>query len=139
MHKTYAEGGAVLDRILDNAPFVEPIEPPPEEAKRLEEPSTSEPSSDLDTSISSNVEPSPEPGISKEGEIQTSIIPFEFEDDCYEDFGNTSNYQRRPKPPIPISPPDPLDEQFLKETIKELTLIMSGEWLEEVEDSPPSD
>ena len=32
-------------------------------------------------------------------------------------------------------PSEPLDEEFLKESIKELTAIMSSEWVEEAERS----
>ena len=37
------------------------------------------------------------------------------------------------KPPVPITPLDPLDRIVLKESIKELTTILSNEWIEEVE------
>jgi hypothetical protein len=33
----------------------------------------------------------------------------------------------------PITPCDPIDKEFLKEYIKELTIILSGEWVEEAE------
>ena len=58
-----------------------------------------------------------------------------FEDDLFEDFGNTSNYSCQKRPPVPITPLDPLDKDFLRESIKELTAIMSSEWVEEAEHS----
>ncbi len=40
------------------------------------------------------------------------------------------------RPPIPSSPSNPLEESFLKETVRELITIISDEWLREVELSP---
>ena len=39
------------------------------------------------------------------------------------------------EPQVPITPIDPLDENFLRENIKELIAIMSSEWVEEMEHS----
>ena len=68
-------------------------------------------------------EPSPEPEDPEEG-LQPSDLP-PFDDDLFEDFRNTSNYSCQRKPPVPITPLDPLDKDFLKENIKELIAIMS--------------
>lgn len=57
-------------------------------------------------------------------------------EDLVEDFRNTLNYFYEPKPIISVSTPSPIEEEFLKETLKELTIIMSNEWLREVKLSP---
>jgi len=77
--------------------------------------------------------PSPEPEDPKE-DLQPSDLP-PFEDDLFEDFGNTLKYSCQKKPPVPITPLSPLDEEFLRESIRELTAIMSSEWVEEAERS----
>src|SRR6185295_12034775 len=53
--------------------------------------------------------------------------------DVFEDFGNTSRYFCQKRPPSPITPTDPLEENFLRETIQELTTLISNEWLQEGE------
>jgi len=37
------------------------------------------------------------------------------------------------RPPVPVTPLDPLDKEFLRESVKELLAIMSSEWVEEAE------
>ena len=76
-------------------------------------------------------EPSPELEDLEEG-LQPSDLP-PFEDDLFQDFRNTLNYSCQKRPPVPITPLDPVDKEFLKESIRELTAIMSKEWVEEVE------
>jgi hypothetical protein len=34
-------------------------------------------------------------------------------------------------PPIPVTPVDPSEEEYLRQTIEELTILMSNEWLKE--------
>ena len=68
-------------------------------------------------------EPSPEPKDPDQGLQPLDLPPFE--DDLFKDFGNTLNYSCQRKPPVPITPLDPLDKDFLKENIKELIAIMS--------------
>jgi hypothetical protein len=57
----------------------------------------------------------------------------EFEDELSSDFGNTSNYYAIRKSLAPSAPnqhlPNPAKEKFLKKTVKELTTIISNEWL----------
>jgi hypothetical protein len=48
--------------------------------------------------------PSPESGKPEEEEIQPSALPFEFEDDLFEDYRNTSNYLYQKRPPVPVGP-----------------------------------
>ena len=71
-------------------------------------------------------------------------LPPEFlrsiEPDVFEDFGNTSRYFCQKRPPSPVTPTDPLEENFLRETIQELTTLISNKWLQEGElsNSPSS-
>jgi hypothetical protein len=64
---------------------------------------------------------------------------LEFEDELFDEYGNTSNYHtmRRPqksrKSSFHVELLDPSEEAFLKKTMKELVSIISNEWLE---DSP---
>ena len=61
----------------------------------------------------------------------------EFEDELFSDFGNTSNYYAIRKCSAPLAHlPDPTEEKFLKNTMKELTIIVSNEWLGEFKLSP---
>jgi hypothetical protein len=123
-HKTIVEGEALLDRILENTPSLEPL--------RVElESSHEEVSSAKAEPIHPIQRPSPEPETPEEG-FQPSEFPF-FEDEIQEDFGNTSKYSYQKRPPVPITPLDPLDKEFLRESIRELTSIPSSEWVEEAE------
>ena len=62
---------------------------------------------------------------------------LEFEDELFDEYGNTSNYHtmRRPqkfrKSSSNEEPLDPSEEAFLKKTLKEPVSIISNEWLEE--------
>jgi hypothetical protein len=89
------EGEALLDRILENTPPLEPLyvelEPIHEEVSLAK--------ADLVTPIE---RPSPEPKDLEEG-FQPSDFPF-FEDNIFEDFGNTSNYRCQKRPPVPVTP-----------------------------------
>jgi hypothetical protein len=125
-HRTTEEGEALLDRILENTPPLEllRLEPIPSH----EEVSLAEAEPTL-----SIQEPSPELEDSEEGLQLVDIPPFE--DDPFRDFRNTSRYTCQKRPPAPITPLDPLYKEILKENIKELTAIMSSEWVEEVEHS----
>jgi hypothetical protein len=126
MHKTTQEGEALLDRILENTPPLEPL--------HVEPMSIPEEVSSAEAKPSPLIQrPSPEPEDLEEG-FQPSDLSL-FEDDFFEDFRNTSNYSCQKKPPVPVTPLDPLDKNFLKETVRELTAIMSREWVEEVERS----
>jgi hypothetical protein len=123
-HKTIEEGEALLDRILENTPHLEPlhVEPmlSPEEVSSAE----AEPTPSIQRT-------SPELEDPEEG-FQPSDLPY-FEDDFFEDFRNTSNYLCQKRPPVPITPVDPLDESFLRESVKEVIAIMKSEWVEEAE------
>jgi hypothetical protein len=75
----------------------------------------------------------PEPEDPKE-DPEPMDLPS-FDDDLFEDFGNTSNYLCQKKPPTPNPPSVLLDKEFLRKSIKELSAILSTEWLEEIEQS----
>ena len=71
---------------------------------------------------------SPEPEDPKEG-FQPLDLSY-FEDEFFEDFKNTSKYSYQKRPPVPITPLEPLDKEPLRESIKELTATMSSEWVD---------
>jgi hypothetical protein len=125
-HKTTAEGRELLDLILENDSFgrseaVPEVEIIHEESLHVE----SEPDSTAESSSQSQ-----EP---EEEEIHPPEIPFQFEEDLFEDYGNTSNYSCEKRPPTKVNSNEPLDKAMLKETVKKLTTIMSNEWLREGE------
>ena len=127
MHKTTSEAEALLDRILENTSFTE--------ALPLEEPSSHEEAPLIESATltlkhrDSTTEPSTESETVEEEETQPLEFPFEFEDDLFEDFGNTSNYLYQKRPPVPIGPAEPLDKAFLKEMVRDPTAVMSSEWV----------
>jgi hypothetical protein len=41
------------------------------------------------------------------------------------------NYSCQKRPPVPVTPLDPLNKEIFRESIKELTAIISTEWVEE--------
>ena len=122
MHKTMEEGEALLDRILENTPPLEPLRVEP--MLSHEEVSLAEAKPTL-----SIQEPSPKPENPEEG-FQPSNLPS-FKDDLLKDFRNTSKYSYQKRPPVLVTPLDNLDKEFLMDSIKELTTIMSSEWIEE--------
>ena len=70
-----------------------------------------------------------------------SVIGFQpldllyFKDELFKEFRNTLKYSCQKKPPVPVTPLDPLDKEYLRESIKELNAIMSSEWVDEGERS----
>jgi hypothetical protein len=117
-HNTTAEGEALLDCILENTPPLELLRVEPELSHEEVSLAVAEP-------VPSIERPSPEPEDPEEG-FQPSNLPY-FEDKFFKDFKNTSNYKCQKRPPVPITPLDPLDEPFLKESIEELIEVMSNE------------
>ena len=65
------------------------------------------------------------------------MFPFAIEDDLFEDFGNASNFPLQVKPLVHSTPFEdgdgPPNDPFLIEHIKELSAIMTHEWLAEIE------
>ena len=126
MCKTTSEGEALLDRILENTSFTETL-PLVEPSSCKEVPLIELASSPLNNP-DSTTEPSPRPGKLEDEEIQPSV-----EDDLFEDYRNTLNYLYQKRPPVPVGPTRPLDKAFLKEMVRDLTAVMSSEWVEEGE------
>ena len=73
------------------------------------------------------------PELKSETSEEKDSLPPEFlwsiEPDVFEDFGNTLRYFCQKRPPSPVTPTDPLEENSLWETIQELTTLISNEWL----------
>ena len=125
---------ALLDRILENTSFTEPL--PLVESSSHEEAPVAESTQSLITLEDSPAEPSPELEVPEEEEILPSEFPFNIEEDIFYDFGNTTLYPLQKRPPVPLDPPGSLDKASLRETVKRVTAIMSNEWVQEEETSP---
>ena len=130
LHVSTNSGRSILTKVLENTPKEV-------EQKLLEEESQiAEPKSLVNPSQTLAV-PNPEPQKKEETPISDFIL--EFEDELFEEYGNTSNYHtmRRPEKSRKSSsheePLDPSREVFLKKTTKELVSIISNEWLGESE------
>ena len=85
------------------------------------------------TTSDSALESSPESRVLENEEIQPLEPPFKFEDGLFEDFGNTSNYFCKRKPPVPIASTGPIEAALHRENVKKLMSIMSSEWSRELE------
>ena len=118
------EGKALLDRILENTPPLEPICVEPELSYEEVSLAEAEPITPLDR-------PSPKPKDLEEGS-QPSDLPY-FEDEFFKDFRNASKYSCQKRPLVPVTPSYLLDNLFLRKSVKELIAIMSIKWVEEVE------
>ena len=100
-HLTAEKGHALLDRIQENAPHLKPVRVEPEPRKEDVSSASAEQAKTLER-------PSPEP----KPEMEESMDLPSFEDELFEDLGNTSKYQCHARPPIPVTPSEPLDETF---------------------------
>ena len=121
---------SILTNILENI-LKEVEEKLLEEESPIAEPkSLPDPSSTLAIS-------NPEPPEKEETLISDFML--EFEDELFDEYGNTSNYhtmrrsQKSRKSSSHEEPLDPSKEAFLKKTTKELVSVISNEWLEESE------
>ena len=133
-HLTPTESREVLDKILDRTSFVCTHEPVPTEPEmRQAEPSEIESEPSESPSVDSIYETTPEHKSETSEEEDPSPPEFlrSIEPDVFEDFGNTSRYFCQKRPPSPVTPTDPLEENFLQE----LTTLISNEWLQEGESS----
>ena len=72
----------------------------------------------------------------KDDEPSPLEFPFEFEEDLFEDYGNTSNFPFQARPLAKITSSDPHEEWVHIGHIKSLSAVMSYEWLMEAELSP---
>ena len=123
-HLTPTEGREVLNRILDRTFFVCVHEPAPSEPEVCHEEAPVDESKPLESqSIDSIYETSPE--LKSETSEEEDILPPEFlrsiESDLFEDFSNTSRYFCQKRQTIPVTPTDPLEENYLRDMIQELT------------------
>jgi hypothetical protein len=134
-HKTPSKGRKILDHIIKNTSFVANSGPSQEgHTSSHEDILVAESVPPPSTTLDSALEPSSEPQALEEEEIQPSELPFEFEDDLFDDFEkNTSNYLCTRKPPVPIPSTDPLEATLFRENIKKITSIMASEWSRELE------
>ena len=80
----------LLDRILENASFTEPL--PVVAPSSQEEAPVAESMHSLTTPDDSPVEPSPKPEDPKEEEILPPEFPFNIKEDIFFDYGNTMLY-----------------------------------------------
>jgi len=131
-YKTTSEEMTLLDRILENTSFTEPL--PIVEPSSQEEVSVAEAIHSLVTLDEPSAEPSPEPEDLEE-EIPPLEFPFNIKEDIFYDFGNTTLYPLQKRPPVPLDPPSSLDKASLKETVKRVAAIMNSEWIQEGETS----
>jgi len=123
----------LLDRILENTSFTEPL--PVVESSSQEEAPVTESTYSLITHDDSPAETSPEPECPKEEEILPPEFLFNIEEDIFYEFDNTTLYPLPKRPPVPLDPLGDLDKVFLKETVKRVPAIMNSEWIQEGETS----
>ena len=142
-HKTISEGKAILDKILENIPYAGFYDEFPKEVEPNLEPKEEAHSTELEIPIDSShnlvAEKPPDKGTQnqlEDDEKSPLELPFEFEEDLFEDYGNTLNFSIQARPLAKTTPSDPQDESIAIEHIKSLSAIMSYEWLMEAELSP---
>jgi hypothetical protein len=145
-HKTISEGKAILEKILENTPYIgifyefpeeEEVDPSPDQQ---EEAQATESEIPLNSSNNLVAKEPPTMGTQhtlEDGGPHPSMFPFEIEEDLFEDFANASNLpvQVKPLAHSGISEDDDgsHNDSFLIEHIKGLLTIMSHEWLVEME------
>jgi hypothetical protein len=120
----------ILMKIMDNLP--EENEKLLEEETKIAKPEIlPEPSQPLALAI---LDPEPP----KEEKTPISDFMLEFEDELFDDYGNTSKYHMMKKPQEYKNPSfiDPFKKEFFKKATKELVFVLNNEWLEELEFSP---
>ena len=88
--KTTSEGVALLDCILENTSFTEPLQVV--QSSSQEEVSIAEPIHSLVTHDELSARPSSEPEDPEEEEIPPPEFPFNIEEDIFYDFVNTTLY-----------------------------------------------
>ena len=85
--------------------------------------------------VDSTSEPSPE--LKSETPEEEDPVPLEFlqnfEDNLFEDYGNTSNFFYQKRPLDHVTHIDLPEEDYIRETIQELTIVIGNEWLQEGE------
>ena len=145
-HKLTDEGRAILERILENTPYTSIYDEFPELEKEVEpdpKPKDEELATELeippDPSSNLIVEKPPDKGMQnqlRDDEPPPLEHPFEFEEDLFEDYGNTSNFPIQTRPLAGTTQSILRVESVDIEHIKSLLAILSYEWLTEAEPSP---
>ena len=133
-YKTTFEGMALLDRILENTSFTEPL--PVVVPSSQEEALIAESTHSLTTHDDSPAEPSPKLEDPEEEEILPPEFPFNIKEDIFFDYGNTTLYPLQKRPPVPSDPPDDLNKASLRETVKRVAALLNSECVQEGEISP---
>jgi hypothetical protein len=138
LHPSASEGKEILTKILENTPYTSIPNDPPEDVVEIapeEEPMIVEHeplATPLEASTILQVLEPP-----KKEEIPLLEDMFKFEEYLFSNFGNNSNYSAIRKSSTPSTPNqhlyDPTEDKFLKENVKELTTIISNDYLRESE------
>ena len=121
-HKIAKEGEALLDRILENTPPLEPL--------RIE----LEPCFEEVSSAEAETNAQPETSALEPDVLRENPLPYAlpcFDDDFIDDFDNYSKYNKKKINHVRVTPEPDRDSH--KESVKELTAIMSNEWTNERE------
>ena len=120
-HKTLIEAMEIQDHITENNSFMSESKPSREERTSSHEDTlVIESDLPLSTTLDSALEFSPEPRALENEEIQPPEFPFKFEDDLFEDFGKTSKYSYKRKPPVPVPFINPIEATFYRQNVKKL-------------------
>jgi hypothetical protein len=146
-HRFVSEGKSILDKILENTPYIGVYDEIPEEVKLDLEPKEEAHATELELPIDPShnlvAEKCPDEGTQNQLEDEETSpleLSFEFEEDLFEDYENTLNLPIQPRPLTHTTPSDPHKESVHMEHIKSLSSslssVMSYEWLIEVELSP---
>ena len=117
----------LLDRILENASFTEPL--PVVGTSSQGDAPLAESTHSLVTHTDSPAEPSAEVEDPEEEEIIPPDFPFNIEEDIFFDYGNTTLYPLQKRPLVPSDPPDDLDKASLRETVKRVAAVLNSEWV----------
>jgi hypothetical protein len=117
-HKTISEAKDILEKILENTPYTGIFDEFPEEEEEVKpspESKEEEHVTELETLIEQPIldlvaETPPDKGTQgqvEDDEPSPFELPFEFEEELFEDYGNTSNYPIQARPLVKTTPSDP--------------------------------
>ena len=140
-HKTVSEGKIILDKILENTPYTSIYDEfPKEEVETSSEPEEDAHATELEIPIDSSHDlvakkPSDKGMQNQIEDDGTSPIelPFEFKEDLFEYYGNTSIFPVQAGPIAKTTSTDLYEESVHIEHIKSLSSVMSYEWMREAE------
>jgi len=89
-HKDTTEGREILNHFLEISSYADNLSKHLNGIIKIAETSIAEPEP-IDSSAEPSLEPSVNPQLLEDEEIQPSVLPFELEEDIFEDFRNTYN------------------------------------------------